>query len=172
MNRIIILLAVLSGVTGLEAQDKITSSVFSNGGGTTAGANFTIQGTVGQGIIGRSGSPRDSLLSGFWNAISGLVTSVETLDEAPIPKVFRLEQNYPNPFNPSTTIQFSLPKASPVVITLYDLLGRQMATLVDDDYQPGVYKITFDAAGLASGVYVYRIQAGAYQASRKLMLMK
>ncbi len=170
--RTVLLCILLLSPGSATAQDKITSSVFSNGGGTTAGANFTIQGTVGQGIIGRSGSPRDSLLSGFWNAISGLVTSVETLDEAPIPKVFRLEQNYPNPFNPSTTIQFSLPKASPVVITLYDLLGRQMATLVDDDYQPGVYKITFDAAGLASGVYVYRIQAGAYQASRKLMLMK
>jgi len=89
-----------------------------------------------------------------------------------LPTEFRLEQNYPNPFNPSTTIQFAVPKASQVTVKIYDVLGRRVATLVDEKYQPGTYKVTFEAGDLASGVYIYRIQAEGFAQTRKLMLLK
>ncbi|MDQ7051679.1 MAG: T9SS type A sorting domain-containing protein [candidate division KSB1 bacterium] len=85
---------------------------------------------------------------------------------------FRLEQNYPNPFNPSTTIQLAVPKASHVTITIYDMVGRHVATLVDEEYPAGVYRVVFDAGELASGLYVYRITAGGFQATRKMLLLQ
>ena len=100
------------------------------------------------------------------------MTGVEQIEDELLPTEFRLEQNYPNPFNPSTTIRFALPKTSNVTIKIYDVLGRQVATLVDEEYPAGVYKVVFEAGGLASGLYIYRIQTGAFTQSRKLMLLK
>jgi hypothetical protein len=89
-----------------------------------------------------------------------------------VPKEFRLEQNYPNPFNPTTTIKFSLPKEGYVEIKLYDVLGKEVATLVKDPYKAGVYSVTFDGSRLASGVYFYRIEAGDFRAVKKMVLIK
>jgi hypothetical protein len=74
-----------------------------------------------------------------------------------VPKVYSLLQNYPNPFNPSTVINFSIPKASMVNLTVYDVLGREVMILVNDVIQPGEYNVSFDASSLSSGVYFYRI---------------
>jgi hypothetical protein len=89
-----------------------------------------------------------------------------------IPKVFTLEQNYPNPFNPSTSIKFSLPKASVVKLVIYDLLGKEIRTLVNEMRQPGTYSEMFDASSLASGVYFYRITAGDFTDVKKIVLIK
>jgi hypothetical protein len=89
-----------------------------------------------------------------------------------VPKEFRLEQNYPNPFNPTTTIKFSLPKEGYVEIKLYDVLGKEVATLVKDPYKAGVYSVTFDGSRLASGVYFYRIEAGDFRDVKKMVLIK
>ena len=85
---------------------------------------------------------------------------------------FALSQNYPNPFNPSTTIKFELPKSSQVVLTVFDILGRQVSVLVDDRRGAGVHVVKFDGSNLASGVYFYRIQAGDYVASKKMLILK
>jgi hypothetical protein len=90
-----------------------------------------------------------------------------------IPKEFSLAQNYPNPFNPSTKIFYELPKASRVSLIVYDVLGREVATLVDRMQEPGSYTVTFSTQdGRASGVYFYRIHAGNFVSVKKMMLLK
>ncbi len=85
---------------------------------------------------------------------------------------FRLEQNYPNPFNPSTAISYKLSAVSFVTLKVYDILGREVAVLVNERKGPGRYEVRFDASGLGSGVYVYRLVAGDLVRSRKLILLK
>jgi hypothetical protein len=87
-------------------------------------------------------------------------------------KKFELSQNYPNPFNPATTIRFNLPEAGNVKITLYNLLGQQIRTLVNEFKESGVHTINFDASELNSGMYIYKIEAGSFVQTRKMTLVK
>jgi hypothetical protein len=88
------------------------------------------------------------------------------------PHAFSLEQNYPNPFNPETVVRYQVPVASDLKIIVYDLLGRQVAVLVNDRKEAGSYEVKFSGTGLASGVYFYRLQAGSYVNTRKLLLLR
>ncbi|MBX2992647.1 MAG: T9SS type A sorting domain-containing protein [Bacteroidetes bacterium] len=85
---------------------------------------------------------------------------------------FKLSQNYPNPFNPSTKIDYTVAQAGLVSIKVYNLLGQEVATLLNENLSPGSYQVTFDGAKLPSGVYVYKMSAGSYQESKKMVLMK
>ena len=89
-----------------------------------------------------------------------------------LPVAFKLHQNYPNPFNPSTTITYELPKASQVSLTVYDVLGREVSVLVNERRKAGVYEVKFDGSNLASGVYFYRMQAGDFVQSKRLLLLR
>jgi hypothetical protein len=89
-----------------------------------------------------------------------------------VPSGFRLEQNYPNPFNPETTIRYSLPRGTHVALSLFNALGQRVAELVHRDESAGVHEIRFDASALASGVYVYRLRAGEFVGSRKLLVIR
>ncbi len=89
-----------------------------------------------------------------------------------IPSDFSLSQNYPNPFNPATTINYSIPELSNVVIKVYDVLGDEVAILVNEQKPAGSYEVQFDASKLSSGVYYYKIQAGNYIETRKMILLK
>jgi hypothetical protein len=89
-----------------------------------------------------------------------------------IPKLFTLNQNYPNPFNPSTTISFSIPQGTRVSLKVYNILGQEVATLVEDYKQAGDYSVQFNASKLASGVYFYRLQANDFAQTKKLLLLK
>lgn len=88
------------------------------------------------------------------------------------PTHFWLEQNYPNPFNPSTTITYQLPATSNVNLKVFDMLGREVATLVNERQNAGQYQVRFDATRLASGMYFYRLQAGSFIETKKMMLVK
>ena len=99
-------------------------------------------------------------------------SDVVEVDYSNIPKQFSLSQNYPNPFNPSTTIQFAVPKECNVTLKVYDVLGKEVTTLINDKMKPGYYRYQFNASNLASGIYFYRIEAGTFNAVKKLMLLK
>ena len=88
------------------------------------------------------------------------------------PVIFSLTQNYPNPFNPVTKIKYRLPELSKVRLTVYDVLGREIKVLVDQEKPAGTYEIEFDGTNLPTGVYFYRIEAGKYSDTKKLMLLK
>jgi len=102
----------------------------------------------------------------------GIDTKKITEQDQNIPNTFELSQNYPNPFNPSTKIKFSLPSASNVQLTVYNTLGELIMTLAEGDYEAGSYNIEFSASGLASGIYLYRIEAGNFAETKKMIVMK
>lgn len=97
-------------------------------------------------------------------------SSVNIKDE--IAHTYTLDQNYPNPFNPTTNISYSIPEAAEVRLQVYDMLGRNVATLVNEQKAAGSYTSQFDATGLSSGMYIYRIDSGNFSQTRKLMLVK
>ena len=90
----------------------------------------------------------------------------------PIVKEFKLKQNYPNPFNPTTTISYDLPLPSHVLLQVYDMQGREVTRLVNEKLNAGSHTTYWNAAGFASGVYLYRLQAGNYTETKKLILLK
>jgi hypothetical protein len=89
-----------------------------------------------------------------------------------VPAVYSLSQNYPNPFNPGTSIRYELPRASDVRLIVCDILGRQVSVLVKEKKDAGVHEVRFDGVNLASGVYFYRLQAGDFVQSKRLLLLK
>lgn len=89
-----------------------------------------------------------------------------------IPQNYQLLQNYPNPFNPSSRIRYDLPRSSFVKISVYDILGKEIAVLVNEEKNSGSYDVTFDAAGLASGIYFYTIRTGEFSQTRKMILLR
>jgi photosystem II stability/assembly factor-like uncharacterized protein len=112
------------------------------------------------------------IMVGYQNIVRiTLPTAVEN-GHGVIPAGFALEQNYPNPFNPATRIVYSVPKTSVVELKIYDLLGRTIATLVNGVQTVGTHTVTFDAKGLASGVYLYTMKAGDFKSTRSLVLVK
>ncbi len=105
------------------------------------------------------------------NLIENYPTAVNE-NTSNIPENYKLFQNYPNPFNPTTTITYSLPKNSFVTLTIYDLLGREVATLVNEEKHSGTYKVTWNAQNKPSGIYFYKITAGGYSKINKMILLK
>ncbi|MFN0156508.1 MAG: T9SS type A sorting domain-containing protein [Bacteroidota bacterium] len=102
----------------------------------------------------------------------GMVTDVQDPSSPSGQNLFQLGQNYPNPFNAGTTIEYLVPKLSHVMLKLYDVLGRQIATLVDEKRQVGSYSVSWNSADTPSGVYFYRLQVGSFIATKKLLLLR
>jgi hypothetical protein len=136
--------AAFQGISSSLSSDRNTAIVGGSGDNSNAGAAW---------VYTRGGS------------------SVRELS-GEVPHQFGLVQNYPNPFNPSTTIQLSLPKRGHVELKVYNMLGEKVATLVNEEKFAGTYSIQWNAGGVASGVYYYRLQAGDFVASKKLLLLK
>ncbi len=105
------------------------------------------------------------------NADFGTITGIRR-EPTKVPGAFALEQNYPNPFNPSTTIRYSVPKAGVVSLKIYNVLGQEVATLVNHQLLAGSYSVTFDAGRFASGVYFYRLSSGDFSSVKKMLLLK
>jgi hypothetical protein len=98
--------------------------------------------------------------------------AVDEEKSSDLPTRFALNQNYPNPFNPSTTIEYHVPQYSKVKLEIYDVLGRLAKVLVDENKPAGIYRVRFDASAFASGVYFYRIKAGEFTETKKLLFVK
>jgi len=110
------------------------------------------------------------LANGYNSTQADIATDVKEINT--LPTEFALNQNYPNPFNPSTTINFAIGKASNVKLTVYNILGQKVATLVDNFMNTGAYEVKFNANHLSSGVYFYTIEAGDFRVNKKMMLLK
>ncbi|MCI0450032.1 MAG: T9SS type A sorting domain-containing protein [Chlorobi bacterium] len=120
------------------------------------------------------GGEGDSTYNDTWQFTNVSVIAIEPVSQF-IPKNFSLEQNYPNPFNPVTKIKFDLPNVGTtrrVTLTVFDIIGTEIRTLINGSLLPGSYEINFDGSNLPSGVYFYRLTAGKYIASRKMILLK
>ena len=99
--------------------------------------------------------------------------------ETGVPNSFSLSQNYPNPFNPVTKIKFDIPQTilasgnnNPVLLKVYDNLGREIKTLVNESLQPGTYEVSFDAGNFSSGVYYYKLSVGQFTETKKMLMIK
>lgn len=124
----------------------------------------------GSAVFGGDNSPLARVRQKFVR-IGGLPTGVDGPRES-VPTEFSLEQNYPNPFNPTTTLKFNIPHSAFVALRVYDALGREVSTLVNEVKPPGTYEVKWDASGFASGVYMYRLQAGQYVVTKKMILIR
>lgn len=119
-------------------------------------------------IVSGDSSRADTL--NFKLTVSNSITSIK--NRGNLPDNFYLSQNYPNPFNPSTTIEFKIPESGFVTLKIYDILGREVKTLVNEEKTPGSYKVSFNASIFASGVYFYRLTSGSYTSIKKMVLLK
>jgi len=142
---------------------------------TDNGANWQefdsgITGTPRGALISPTGYGYAASTSGFFRTTS-LLTALEPLPGS-LPTGFELAQNYPNPFNPATNIGFRIAKAGFVSLKVYDVAGREGATLVAENLAAGSYQYTWNAGSLASGVYYYRLSAGPEVQTRKMLLVK
>lgn len=95
-----------------------------------------------------------------------------TIDGINVIKTYALDQNFPNPFNPTTIIKYQIPNAGNVLLKVYDILGSELATLVDEQKIEGRYEVNFDASNLASGVYIYRLSVNDFVNVKKMILLK
>ena len=158
-----------------SAQMLTRSLVIASGGSTAMTSTVHLQATVGQPFIGTSTTSTHTLEAGFWHTFTTATSVVDTATEEEhdaAPEDYRLDQNYPNPFNPQTTIRYTLAQSDRVSLTIYDLLGRRVALLVDATQAAGTHDAVFDASGLPSGMYLYRLQAGNHVETRRMTLLK
>ena len=156
-----------------DAQYMLVNNVFSNGSAALSNTQYHMNGTLGQPMIGSStggGTTPYTTTIGFWYTQQSIVTGIGSGPE--LPTEFRLEQNYPNPFNPSSDIRYQIPEFRTVRLGVYDILGREVAVLVNEAKPPGAYIVRFDAGGLASGVYLYRLTAGWFVETKNMVVVK
>lgn len=178
-----IFLVVLFGCKLLSAQTSdnfsIKTSKISGGAAPQQSSdNFQAASTVGQ----QTSSPKledtqFAMVSGFLGVRQQLVTSVEPDAGRFIPGTFELFQNYPNPFNPETMIVFHLPEDADVLLTVHNIMGQQVRVLNDEPREAGAYAVVWDGADdlgarVVSGLYFYRIQAGEFLRTRKMLFVK
>ena len=141
----------------------------------TADTSFAaVDSLMGNAIYGWRVSARNDYGFSLWSDTLKFRTLVPTwvAPTGELASEYDLMQNYPNPFNPSTAISYKLSAFSPVTLKVYDILGREVATLVNQNQNPGNYTVVFDASRLPSGVYFYRLTAGTYTATKKMMVVK
>ena len=160
----------------LEDMTISTTEFYAAENSITAGPGFTIAGSGD--VTFRSGNfitlkPGFVVLKGGeLNASAGVSTDLNVEFNPEIPQEFSLMQNYPNPFNPTTTIAYQLTESGHVSLTIYDLLGKEIETLVSESQSRGKYQVLFDANDLVSGVYIYRLMTKDAVVTKKMVLMK
>lgn len=164
--------------------DQADSSLFAGGPFTSVAPRIRPQGGLNSAFSGRNAqgwwklkltddASGDTGRVYFWGVQINNQSLVGVEEVAGLtPKRFTLDQNYPNPFNPTTNIQFSVPVQSVVKVKVFDILGRELRTLVNEPKNPGTYKVQLDGTGLATGTYFYRMEAGSYIETKKMLLLK
>ena len=171
MKKIFVLMILLFAIPILSQDSKVSWSSFSNGFGVSNSANTRITSSVGVAFDGSTSNGTSIIITGFLSNYGLIITGIDD-KQAFVPTVYRLNQNYPNPFNPSTIINFQIPEEGFVTLKVYDILGREVKTLVNENKTAGNYKIDFDAGKLASGVYVYRLNSKNFTEAKKMLLLR
>lgn len=163
---------LFSSIQGLAQNSRVQWYVFNGGFGFPASNFSKAKSSVGQPFIGITRQANNQIVSGFLadTLLRGTVVSVA--EPGPIPLTYALLQNYPNPFNPVTTIRFTIPEKTHVSLRIYDILGREVALLVNEEKNPGAYDVRFNANQLSSGAYFYSLHAGSFHQLKKLMVLK
>ncbi len=180
MKKLIILftlLIVLSISNHALAQFQMLKSVFGNGSTSIAETNFRLVGTIAQPLIGVTRTSSNIMDIGFWyDRTNTRPTSVQDIGMNELD--FRLDQNYPNPLvigssqNMITTIGYTVPYHTHIKIELYNFLGNKIATIVDEESDPGTYKHTWNASGLTSGIYLYRLSGNGFSETKKITVLQ
>jgi len=162
------------------AQTIMKNSVLSNGCKIMYGSSNRIYSTLGQPVFGKSNNSNTFGYLGFWYQADILgITDVEQLTFDILPKEYSLKQNYPNPFNPTTIIKFGIPVRANVVIKIYDIIGSEVTSLLNQEKEAGWYELEFNADEYSSGIYIYRMQVhtaggetGNFISTKKMLLIK
>ena len=139
------------------SQNKIAWSSFNMGFAKSQTPGTVVKSVAGQNFVGASLQPGTQVISGFLADTLLRALPVAVPEQEGLPSIYSLEQNYPNPFNPSTIITFQMPTVGFASLKVYDILGREVATLVNEVKQPGKYTVQWDAGSIANGVYFYRV---------------
>lgn len=175
INRYILLMAIIFSLAYIDRpatqQYILSSSVIANGGSYSLNSSYHMTSTLGQAVIGITENSSNYAHLGFWYSLRSFVVGIEQPNDL-IPQKFELHQNYPNPFNPITKIEYAIPKPSYVRIEVYNVLGQRIRTLVNEEKQPGYYTVDFDASSLATGFYIYRLEANGFQDIKKMVVTK
>jgi len=177
-NNVVLLFACISLVPiGRNAQPLAQGSIVSwstldMGFEASSSVNTEVKSAFGQMFVGSSQQANTRVESGFLadTFLRGILVSVP--DQRGLPLAFSLKQNFPNPFNPATTIRYELPKTSRVKLKIYNLLGQDVAVVVDESKPAGKYEVHFDGANLPSGVYFYRLSAGEFVEIKKMLVVR
>jgi hypothetical protein len=164
--------AFLLASAGLAQNARVSWWAADMGAGTCRGTNAVLTAIIGQRGIGFSTQGNTTLMGGFLANSSIWQALVSVPGRTPVLQTYVLEQNYPNPFNPKTVVSCQSPVASRVRLVVYDLLGREVKVLMDEKKEPGRYQVEFDGAKLSSGMYIYRLTAGNFVHSKRMMLLK
>jgi hypothetical protein len=162
-----------------HAAFSLARTAFSGGGVAVSGGSYTLGATVGEaGVVGRVGGGSYTLAEGFWTNVIA-ITATDVADLGPGAEVWvnRLRSNFPNPFRSSTSIAYTVGRESPVRLSVYDIAGRRVSSLVDAPQTPGQYLVQWrglDELGspVASGVYMIRLDVGSWSETRKTLKIR
>lgn len=168
---IIFVISVFPGKV-LSQNSAVRWSTFDMAFAMSVSSNTVVTSAIGQGFVGIIQQGGTRIESGFLADTSMRRTIISTVKEQWVPTTYLLGQNYPNPFNPSTNISFSVPSRSFVALEIFDALGREVTNLVAEELPAGTYARQWNAATASSGVYFYRLRAGEYVETKKMILLR
>jgi len=161
---------------GYGQHSVVRWSVFDTGFASSESqtTNSRVQSAIGQQFVGLTGTAINRIDSGFLvdGRLRGATTAIGESGGTESQLTYELSQNYPNPFNPTTRIRFTIPDRIHVSLQVFNVLGQEVVSLVNEEKAPGVYDVKFDAKNLSSGAYFYLLRAGAYVQLKKLLILK
>ncbi len=161
---------VMLAIPPRASAETIPRAVIGSGGGKSVNVDYQLVHTAGQPVINIVSGADYIHEQGFWYLPWFFITDVD--EEGQTPKAYCLDQNFPNPFNPTTTITFALVRPSHVLLRIYDVMGKLMMTAVDREMGAGEHTVQLRASNLASGVYFYRLAAGRFVKTRKMVVLR
>lgn len=164
--------ALIYNPVTLPGQTRLPRCVFGNGGTEATSPAHRISGTIGQPLIGGARSAGNQGYLGFWYSAENIPVAVEDISGDMIPTVCSIDAVFPNPMQGTVSIRYAIPVHARAALLLFDLWGRNIGTLVDDEHRPGVYRLQSRIGDRPSGTYVLRLSAGGHVVSKRVVLVQ